>query len=163
MRLEIRNITDGKLDDFFSILREASLWLQIEGKAMWDPHQLTPEHILKSCSTEQCYIGYQNYEAAAAMILQEEDPIFWPDSKNDSLFIHKLAVRRKNAGKGFSHEMIEWAKTRTKELDKTYLRLDCAADRPKLCSFYEKQGFRKVDERMMFGVYPTAFYEICSP
>lgn len=34
MRLEIRNITEGKLDEFFSILREASLWLQIEGKAM---------------------------------------------------------------------------------------------------------------------------------
>ncbi|OXL85465.1 hypothetical protein BCV73_22000 [Paenibacillus sp. SSG-1] len=61
MRLEIRNITEGKLDEFFSILREASLWLQIEGKAMWDPHQLTPEHILKSCSIEQCYVDLERW------------------------------------------------------------------------------------------------------
>jgi hypothetical protein len=30
--------------------------------------------------------------------------------------------------------------------EKKYLRLDCAADRPKLCEYYESQGFKKVRE-----------------
>lgn len=55
--------------------------------------------------------------------------------------------------------MIKWAKSRARFLNKKYLRLDCAADRYKLCEYYELQGFIKVGEKVMFDKYPTAFYE----
>jgi hypothetical protein len=55
--------------------------------------------------------------------------------------------------------MIEWAKKEAKRRNKTFLRLDCAADRPKLCSFYEKHGFRKVGERLILQKFPTALFE----
>jgi hypothetical protein len=55
--------------------------------------------------------------------------------------------------------MIHWAIRRAKHLNKAFVRLDCAADRPKLCQFYESQGFKKVSEKVLFGKYPTAFYE----
>ncbi len=45
------------------------------------------------------------------------------------------------------------------EQERTSLRLDCAADRPKLCRFYEDYGFRRVGRRMV-GWYDAAFYEL---
>ncbi len=45
------------------------------------------------------------------------------------------------------------------EQERTSLRLDCAADRPKLCRFYEDYGFRRVGLRMV-GWYDAAFYEL---
>jgi GNAT superfamily N-acetyltransferase len=160
MELIIKKISENELEDFVSILREAALWLKNEGKEMWKDNQLSPETLLKSNSIEELFIGYIDNEAVTGMILQEEDRTFWPDARGDSLFLHKLAVRRKYAKKGFSIDMVNWAKSRAKSHKKKYLRLDCAADRPKLCRFYEMQGFRKVSEKVMFGIYPTAFYEV---
>jgi len=155
----VANISEDELDRFSSILREAAYWLKSEGKAMWGDDQVSPQGLLNHYAVREMYIGYVNGEAAAAVILQEEDRLFWPDAKTDSLFIHKLCVRRKYAKTGLSAKMIEWAKGQAKARGKTYIRLDCAADRPKLCAFYEDQGFRKVREQVMFGKYPTAFYE----
>jgi len=160
MALAIRNVTEHEVGDFVAVLKDAAIWLKNEGMEMWDPNQLSAVHLLKYNSIDQLFIGYMNHEAAAVMILQEEDPTFWPDAKGDSLFIHKLAVRRDYAKQGYSRAMIQWAKTRARSLNKKYVRLDCAADRPKLREFYELQGFQKVSERIMFGTYPTAFYEV---
>ncbi len=63
------------------------------------------------------------------------------------------------AGKGFSHEMLSWAKMRAALQGRHFLRLDCASDRPKLCTLYERNGFVKVGERLVLDVYPAAFYE----
>ncbi|WP_028552398.1 GNAT family N-acetyltransferase [Paenibacillus sp. UNC451MF] len=163
MELWVKNISEDELEDFVSILREAALWIKIGGVEMWSEGQFTVENMLRKHSLQEMYMGYINQEAAATMILQEEDTVLWPDlEKNDSLFLHKLAVRRKYAKQGLAEEMVNWAKTQAKSLGKAYVRLDCAADRPKLCHFYENQGFKKVSERVMFGKYKTAFYEFCT-
>jgi len=159
MQLVIKNISENELEDFLSVLKDATLWLKNEGKEMWNDSQLSSVNLLRNNSIDQLFIGYINYEIAAVMILQEEDKTFWPDAKNDSLFLHKLAVRRKYAKQGISKDMINWAKSRARNLNMKYLRLDCAAERFKLCEFYEMQGFKMVNERVMFGKYPTAFYE----
>ncbi len=36
-------------------------------------------------------------------------------------------------------------------------RLECAADRPRLCAFCERLGYKKVGERRV-GPFPTAFF-----
>ncbi|WP_299095759.1 N-acetyltransferase [uncultured Metabacillus sp.] len=149
----------SELEEFSSILKEAAEWLINNEREMWDPNQFTIEKLLKNNVIDEMFIGFINNESAVAMILQEEDPIFWSDP-TPSLYLHKLAIRRKYAQKGLSQQMISWAKLRAKQHNKNYLRLDCAADRPKLCNFYEKQGFIKVRDEVMFGKYPTSFYEI---
>jgi GNAT superfamily N-acetyltransferase len=161
MELKIRAISENELEEFSSILKEAALWLKNNDQEMWSVSQLSIESLLKNNSVKEMFIGFLNNEPAATMIIQEEDTLFWSDeNKNDSLFLHKIAVRRKYAKFGLSQEMIHWAKVRAKSLNKSYVRLDCAADRPKLCKFYESQGFRNVGEKVMFGKYPTAFYQL---
>ena len=54
--------------------------------------------------------------------------------------------------------MLNWARVRASEQERAYLRLDCAADRPRLCRFYEEYGFRCVGLEMV-GAYDTAFYK----
>ncbi len=160
MNLLIKNITHSELEEFINILNEARTWLKNQGMEMWNENQVTAQNLLKNNSLDQMYIAYSNKESAAVMILQEEDTLWSDDeSRNDSLFLHKLAIRRRYAKSGLSQEMINWAKNRAKQLNKMYLKLDCAADRPKLCKFYESQGFKKVREKLVLGKYSTAFYE----
>ncbi|MGM0883831.1 MAG: GNAT family N-acetyltransferase [Bacillota bacterium] len=94
------------------------------------------------------------------MILQENDPLFWPNvDLKQSLFLHKLAVKRVYAKRGISSNMIGWAKELGNTMKKSYIRLDCASNRPHLCEFYEENGFVKVMEQLILNKYPTSFYE----
>lgn len=106
------------------------------------------------------HLGLLRGEPAAAMVVQESDAFFWPGvPEGESLFVHKLARRSHLKGRGTAAAMLDWAKGRASEQERAYLRLDCAADRPKLCRFYEEYGFRRVGRRML-GPYDTAFYEL---
>lgn len=159
MQLVVKSISENELEHFLAVLKETAIWLRSEGKEMWNEQQLSSVNLLKNNVMDELFIGCKNDEVAAVMILQDEDKLFWPSAKNDSLFLHKLAVRRKYAKQGVSKDMIDWAKSRARYLNKKYLRLDCDAERHKLCDFYEGQSFKKVSERIMFGKYLTAFYE----
>lgn len=160
MNWEISRILDNQVGDFSSILMEATEWLRRTGKEMWTSEQVSVDSLLMVCAPEEMFLGYIDGFPAATMILQEDDEIFWPDApKGESLFLHKLSVRRRFAGTSLAVEMINWAKLKAKHDSKKFLRLDCAADREKLCRFYEAQGFEKVREQVMFGTWPTAFYE----
>lgn len=155
------SIKEDEIGLFASILKEAAEWLRRQGQEMWTPEQITVERLLMQNAIHEMFIGYANGEPAAAMIIQETDPMMWPEESNnlDSLYVHKLCVRRVKAKTGCSAAMIGWAKEEVLHRNKTYLRLDCAADRPKLCAFYESHGFRKVRERLILHKYPTALFE----
>ena len=152
-------IKKGQINDALLIMKEAAQWLIEINQPLWKLEDLVKEKITKGLSEENFIVGYINDEPAAAMILQWEDKLFWPNiNKNQSGFIHKLSIKRKFAGQGLAKKLINYAETECKNKNINYLRLDCAADRPKLCNFYEQNGFIKVDRRMV-GVYDIAFYE----
>ncbi|MGF6597290.1 GNAT superfamily N-acetyltransferase [Paraburkholderia sp. GAS448] len=76
------------------------------------------------------------------MRFELDDPYFWPEIKaGTSAFVHKLTVRRAWAGKGVSTALLTFAQERTRDLNRPYLRLDCAADRQPLRAVFENFGF----------------------
>ena len=98
-------------------------------------------------------------QAAGCVRFQLEDPQFWPDVPGgDSVFIHRLAVRRAFSGGVVSKALMDWAAARGRHLRRTYLRLDCEADAAKLRALYERHGFRLHSERDV-GPYRVARYE----
>jgi GNAT superfamily N-acetyltransferase len=88
------------------------------------------------------------------MYLHNEDPIFWPNAiAGEALYIHRLAVARRFAGRRFSHAMLDWAAREAMSAGRDFLRLDCEP-RPKLLSLYRDAGFLAVDARpIQVGVH----------
>jgi GNAT superfamily N-acetyltransferase len=76
--------------------------------------------------------------------------------------VHRLAVRRANAGQGISIALLQWAVEHARSLGKRYLRLDCDADRPRLRALYEGFGFRLHSYRQV-GAYYVSRYELQIP
>lgn len=160
-KLKVLPAGEERAGEFAAIVEEAAAWLRQNGQAMWSPEQTRLQRLLNQYAINEMYIGYVDEEPAAAMALQEADPWMWPDEapNGNALYLHKLSVRRTRAKSGCSAAMIGWAKEEASRRGKMYLRLDCAADRPKLCAFYERYGFRKVRERLIRDIYLTALYE----
>ena len=154
------SITSGDIKSAISIMKEAALWIESKSQALWDTADLKENILLKDLTADNFYVGYLEDEPIVTMILKFYDPEFWDTiCPNESGFIHKLSITREYAGKGYVAKMIEHAQMICVQKGITYLRLDCDANRPKLCRVYEKLGFKKVG-RKVINNYDTAFYEL---
>jgi ribosomal protein L19 len=70
------------------------------------------------------------------MAITDLDTKYWLEiPKENSLYIHKLAVKRVIAGKGVSKELINFAQNLSLKNGINLLRLDCNLQRNKLYFF----------------------------
>jgi GNAT superfamily N-acetyltransferase len=158
---EVRQAGSDDVATVESILQEASRWADAHsGVVMWEEGELAPEHISSEVSGGLFFLAEAGGEAAGVIRFQLDDQLFWPDLADpaESAFIHRLAVRRKFAGRGVSTALLQWAVDRARTLGKRYLRLDCDDERVRLRAVYERFGFR-VHSKRQVGPYYVARYE----
>ena len=154
----IDRFCEGSLEDGARIIRAVAADLRERGIPLWNGAVLSAESLCGQNGSKMI-TGYIGDAPVAAMILSDYDPDFWPNIPiGESTFVHKLAVLPSFQGKGLAHEMLDRAALMSLALGIHVTRLDCAADRPKLCAVYERAGYRKVAERVV-GQFPIAFYE----
>ncbi|MGF7060648.1 GNAT family N-acetyltransferase [Brassicibacter mesophilus] len=154
------NIVVGDVDTSIDVLREVAQWCEDNNIGMWKVSDLAKESLLRGATEENFCVGKIGEDNACSMILQWNDPLFWPEAKeNEAGYIHKLCVTRKYSGMSLSGEMVKFAVAECKKRDIRYLRLDTGWSRKPLCKLYESLGFRRVGMRML-GDSNFALYEM---
>lgn len=138
--------TRGDVQSAVGVMLEAARWLETRGIPLW-----TREEIIKlpeTCPADAFLTLYQDSRPAAAALLRDCDPLFWPQvPPGSSGFLHKLCVHRAYAGGGLALRMIEYAARLCNNAGKTHLRLDCDASRGKLKDLYQSAGFTCLGDR----------------
>jgi GNAT superfamily N-acetyltransferase len=158
MAIEIRQAEIEDAEHVSSVLTEAAKWLDSIGQSLWQCDELAAARIADDVRAGLYFITWMDGDAVGTLRFQLEDSLFWPDvPPNSSAFAHRVAVKRRVAGKDVAAHMLNWAKDRPQTIGRKFLRLDCAL-RPKLCAFYERNGFTKHSERQV-GPYLVARYE----
>ena len=158
--LSIITATEKDIPVIEDILSDAVRYLDSIGKPLWLEDEVKWARLSKSFRPSDFLIALLDGIPAACMAVVDHDPFLWPDiPKGQSLFIHKLAVKRFAAGKGLSDALISHAKQMCADGGIPALRLDCHSLMPKLRAVYERNGFVCVAEKIMFGKYHTTFYE----
>jgi GNAT superfamily N-acetyltransferase len=141
--IELRQATLADLVTVSTILKEAADWLWTTGRTMWRDEELNPDRVHNDVEAGLFYLAHYDGEPAGTIKFQLEDARFWPDLPgNDAAYVHRIAVRRQFAGRGVSTKMLDWAVNHAASLGRSYLRLDCEADRQALRAIYERFGFR---------------------
>ena len=164
-KIEIVTASEKDISVVEDILLDVVNWLDSIGNPLWSTERVSWAELSKDFSISDFQVALLDDVPVACMAVVDYDPMFWPDvKKGQSLFIHKLAVKRFAAGKGLSGELISHAKAMCPNRGIDTLRLDCHAHRSKLRTVYERNGFVCVGEKVLFGNCYTAFYEceICS-
>ncbi len=142
------------------ILGEASHWLEERGIPMWHADELSPDRIAADVAAGLFFIGEWGGQLACTVKFQLSDELFWPDiTRDQSAFIHRLALRRQFSGGQVSSDVFRWAAQRAHSLGRSFLRLDCEASRPRLRAIYERFGFVHHSDRQV-GPYFVARYEL---
>ena len=128
---KIRPATNDDLPHAIAILREAAQWLIDREQGLWTPDSFTPQKLEPFIS--DFHIAWVGPDPAAVVSLTFEDKLFWPEiSPGDSIFVHKLAVARKYAGRGLPAAIFDYAEHLARQKNLRHIRLDCAT-RPKHC------------------------------
>jgi len=141
-------IARGTLDDVAEtdvLIRETAEWLIRKGEPLWGPNETSREELRRVASLGELVVGRVNGELASCMFLHDEDRMFWPHLvPGEAFYIHRLAVARPFAGRGYAHAMLEWGANEARAKGRPFLRLDCEP-RAKLLALYREAGYRPVD------------------
>lgn len=130
------------IENVSAVLNEAASRLRIAGQEMWLPEEIEPQSLISDVNEGLYYLAKLESTVIGVFRYQEEDSVFWPDiPAGQSGFIHRLAIRSTFAGQGYAAQLVDFCSFRTKQLGRLWLRLDCAADRPKLRAIYVRMGF----------------------
>lgn len=145
------------------ILLDAVNWMSKSGlQNQWNESNVKWSNLSKSYKISDFYVSYQNGLPTACIALTDYDPTYWPNiAKGESLYLHKVAVKRIFAGKGFAKELIDFTKNLAINRSINTIRLNCNKHRSKLRAVYEKEGFICVGEKLFFEKLDTALY-VCN-
>ncbi|HCW52744.1 MAG TPA: GNAT family N-acetyltransferase [Clostridium sp.] len=145
----IRQAVSSDIPVIEDILLDAVIYLRKAGlENQWNEANIKCECLSKEYRIEDFYIAYDDNKAEGCMALTDFDLKYWPEiEKGQSLYIHKLAVKREYAGRGCSHELISFAKDLALNNGADSLRLDCNYYRKKLREIYENEGFEYVSKK----------------
>lgn len=158
----VKNATENDILMIESILTDVDRWMDRKNFLHWGKENIQWAMLSRDYRIDDFFIAYEEEVPAACMALIDYDPIFWPNiPKGESLFLHKIAVKREFARKGYSKELIDYAKETAKLRNIQTIRLDCFQHNIKVRQIYEKQGFELVEEKTVFGKFGTAFY-VCN-
>ncbi len=160
MDILIQPATINQLSAVSEVLCEAAKWLEQHSIPLWTQTELQPE-VLRSDVEQGLYIlASQDGSPAGVLRHQLEDTTFWPDATaGEAAYIHRVAIRRVYAGGATSAALLNWSVQRARNDLRKFLRLDCAHDRIKLRSIYERFGFSHHSDRHV-GPYHVARYQI---
>jgi GNAT superfamily N-acetyltransferase len=126
------------------VLQEAARWITTWRTQLWDPELLGEAFTAPFIARGEMLTARTDGQIAGVMILQPEDPLFWPDRPSgEAAYVHKLAVRRAYAGMGAPAALIDHAAGLARTQQRYLLRLDC---HPDLAGVYRTLGFHAVDE-----------------
>jgi hypothetical protein len=138
----VRPALADDLDEVIDILAECSSWLRSRGIVQW-PERFPREQLLHSLEAGDLYVVADGSAPVATVTLQWTDPMFWGD-RNDAGFLHRIGVRRSNAGLGTG--ILQWASAEVSARGRQYLCLDCPSTNDRLRRYYEDHGFSVVGE-----------------
>jgi len=134
------------------LLDEATVWVNELGFSQW-PLPFPRDELAGAIDRGEVYVvEAEDGEAVGTVTILLDDPLYWPDSPPDALYVHKFAVRRDHAGRGIGAAIVEWANAEAAEAGRDFLRLDCLGDNPGIRDYYEDLGFEHCGDLVLNGL-----------
>lgn len=148
-----------------ALLSAAAAKLVERGEALWSAAEVGEAAVTPHIERGLYHLGFDAESAVGVFRLQFQDPDFWPEiADGTSAYLHKLAVLPEKQGHGVAHELLRHAVALTRENRRRFLRLDCAAGRPKLRAVYESFGFRHHSQKQVgSGMFDRFEFDVGAP
>lgn len=134
------------LPEIMRLIRERIAWMDRVGIRQWnvtDYERAYPKNHYEGQIKQRSFYVLDRAEgeglAGAAALLEEDER--WTDvGEVPAFYVHHLVTDIRASGAG--RMILTWAEELARQRGKTRVRLDCAANNPRLNRYYEEQGYR---------------------
>jgi len=133
------------LEAVMGLLREARSWHERQGVDAW--REFDTARIAADIAAGRVHVARTEGTVCGTVTLMDSDGLVWGEEQGDELYVHKLAVARRLAGRGIGAQILRWAQGSARERGKHRLRLDTWDGNRKMREYYERQGFRHVRDK----------------
>ena len=149
--VNVRSARHEDADTVAALLDEATVWVNELGFSQW-PLPFPRDELAAAIDRGEVYVvEAEDGDAVATVTMLGDDPTYWGDRPPDAYYVHKLAVRRDQAGRGIGAAVVEWANAEAAEAGREFLRLDCLGDNPGIRDYYEGLGFEHRGDLVLGG------------
>jgi len=161
MDINLRQVRSAEFDAVYGILHENATWLLSIDILQWplDWLESISPVIKTSIDAGLFYAVEIDNEVAAVCEIKTAPEILWGNNQTEALYIHKLAIRRKYSDYGLGRNILDLIKSKAKQKNINFLRLDCVAHNDKLREYYESCGFN-LEGIVDAGEVNLALYEL---
>jgi ribosomal protein S18 acetylase RimI-like enzyme len=144
----INPLVSNEADAGYTLMREATQWLQARGLPAWCMPRPLFEHRL----AQGCFYGaYVGLDLAGVVSLTDAyHPAPWADllPQKPFLWLSSLTVARRFAGQGIGSCLLATAEQIAHQRHVAYLVLDCYYGDGKLPAYYQQHGYRWIARRV---------------
>ncbi len=140
----ILNTTKSDLPDVRGLFQLAMNLQGKNGYKVWDSiDKVALENDIKS--------GLQYKIVQASKILcifsiQFSDPFIWRErDQNDAIYLHRIVVNLHYKGQKQFEKVLNWAKEKAAQLNRSFVRMDTWADNDKIIEYYKSFGFKLIE------------------
>jgi GNAT superfamily N-acetyltransferase len=159
--LTLRLGTPGDLGKVRELVREAATWLRASKDTdqwanPWPDQAGQQERILSDLLKGKTWLLWDGTIAAATITVDTEEPVdlderpVWPSHKRGepALYIRRVIVSRRYAGRGLGAALLDWAaKVAWSDYDVALIRIDVWTTNLELHAYYERQRFTRREGR----------------
>ena len=142
----------GDFSLVLELLNKAALRLQRKGLNQWqnwlNPTKDDIAWIQEGFEVQEFFFIKNEEEVLGVIRIMNEDLLYWGKQVEKALYIHSLTILSKYAGKGIGQAVIGQVGELASSKGCKWLRLDCNAENPALCNYYEQQGFKQLGVRV---------------
>jgi GNAT superfamily N-acetyltransferase len=126
-------------------------------------HDASAADIRAQVESGTLHVVRQDDEPVAFFNLQVSPSRWWPLDATPALYLSGMVVGPSARGRGTGGLILEWCAAQVARLRRQCLRLDCHADNPWLCSYYEAHGFKLRGRVEQHPGYVGCLYELVVP
>jgi hypothetical protein len=135
--IRFRAARPDQLAEVLAVLDEVAAWLHERGIAQWPAH-FEPSWVMEAISRGETWLVEADGAIGATVTVNWSDSV-WADVAGSAAYLHRMAVRRTEAGLG--PVILAWAADIARQHDCDALRLDCVASNGQLRAYYAAAGF----------------------
>lgn len=154
MNLTLAQIEISDKDKVLNLFKDAAEKISKKNIDHWQYWKNPPIEKIKwveegILNDEFFFIKSSKGETIGMVRILEEDLLYWGHRTDKAKYIHSLVVIEKFGGNGIGKIILQKIEDDARKNGYEYLRLDSDSKNPKLCSYYENQGFKKVGTKVL--------------
>lgn len=152
MKIEFTPISLSNVDLVLTLFRDAAEQIAKKNIDHWQYWKNPPPEkinwVKEGIEHNEFFFIKNSHQNIAGMVrILEHDNLYWGENLDSARYVHSLVIL--DGFKGLGKEVLQKIEQDSRNKGYDYLRLDCDSNNPRLCKYYEKQGFLQVGTKKL--------------